>query len=72
MQPKAVILAFIKPNWQVVQFFLKISIRADAASSKINNFQGYKQYYIVSEQAINVLYRYQHQDKYNQNSQNQL
>ena len=72
MQPKATILASIKPNQQVVPFFLKISTRGDAASSKNSNFQGYTQQYAVSEQATNVLHRYQRQDKQNQNSQNQM
>ena len=53
-------------------FFLKISTRGDAASSKNSNFQGYTQQYAVSKQATNVLHSYQRQDKQNQHSQNQM
>ena len=53
-------------------FFLKISTRGDSASSKNSNFQGYTQQYAVVEQATNVLYRYQRQDKQNQSSWNQM
>ena len=59
MQLKATILASIKPNRQVVPFFLKFSTRGDAASSKNSNLQGYTQQYAVEEQASNVLHRYQ-------------
>ena len=44
----------------------------DADSSKNTNYQGYTQQYVVSEQATNVLHRYQRQDKQNQSSQNQM
>ena len=40
-------------------FFLKISTRGDTDSSKNSNFQGYTQQYAVTDQATNVLHRYQ-------------
>ena len=52
MQPKATTLASIKPNQQVVTFFLQILARENAESSKNSNFQSNTQQYVVTEQAL--------------------
>ena len=71
MQPKAITQISIKPNQQVMTFFLQILARGDASSVK-SNFQGDTQQYIVAEQETEMLHRCKDQNIQNQNSQNQF
>ena len=72
MQPKATTRASIKPNQQVVTFFLQIFARGDAASSENSNLQGDTQQYLVVKQIAEMIHRCKYQNTQNQNSQNQL
>ena len=72
MQPKATTLISIKPNQQVITFFVQNLARGDAGISGNSNFQSNTQHYIVLEQAIEALHGYKYQNIQNQNFQNQL
>ena len=68
MQPKATTPATIKPNQQVMIFFLQILAKGGETSSGNSIFQDNTQLYAVSEKATKILCRCKYQNTQKQTS----